>query len=173
MTRFNIIDMILPEHITDNHIEICMHIPARVVPFTSIRKLTCDILRDFFTVSDKTLHRIEAVIDEMVNNAAHHGSHEEDVITVMYTLELGKWIKIAVSDRGTGAGKKKADQLHDLIKERQALFEKDPLSHMGIRGRGLSQIITKWVDEYQIIDNGKGGITIEILKNLENEKREV
>jgi len=77
----------------------------------------------------------------------------------------GKRLEIFVEDTGTGIHQKTAKEMTALLEERRRA---DP-TQMGIRGRGLSQIVSSWTDLLEFTDNEKGGLTAHVMKNVENE----
>ena len=164
--------MVAPKHITDQHIEVILHIPAKLIPFSGIRLLSGEILRDFLDVNTKWVMRFETIIDELVNNAVGHGSAPSDIVTLKFFIDRDiHKASITVSDHGSGEDSCKAADIKKIIQEKKEVFAKDPMAAVGVRGRGLAQIITKWTDTLIIFDNERGGITMEVSKIFGEEER--
>jgi len=152
-----------------NPITLQIEVPVNYMPFSGLRSITKEFVSNIAMVNDKWISRFEVIVDELSNNACEHGSANNDTINVSFSVEPQKSIEIKVSDNGTGKSDDKAEDIKKMVKETQKLFKKDPLAHEGIRGRGLSQTVSAWVDEMVVNDNSDGGITIIVRKEFKKE----
>ena len=73
-------------------------------------------------------------------------------------------LEITVEDSGTGKNKISAAELQRIVQD-----QRNPnYVNKGIRGRGLSKIVSEWTDELDFSDNPSGGIKVRIKKYLKD-----
>jgi len=73
-----------------------------------------------------------------------------------------------VEDSGTGHESINADELKKKVEEAKNL-NAHPLKNIGLRGRGLAQIVSNWTDELYFEDAEDGGIRVRAIKYISNE----
>jgi anti-sigma regulatory factor (Ser/Thr protein kinase) len=91
--------------------------------------------------SEQWAFRFQSVVDELTNNAIEFGSAPGTDIKVTFVSIKDKSIEVFVEDTGTGPIKKNATEMMHWIEERKNV---DPTQMLGIRGRGLTQIVANW-----------------------------
>jgi len=145
-------------------VEITMTLPTNAYFLSGIRDFTFNLTKNLTQFSEQWAHRFQSVVDELCNNANEHGSANGEFITVKFIAKTNEWLEVHVSDSGTGPDKFKANELKDLVSTRQQ--EMTSGKFLGIRGRGLPQIVANWTDELVFEDNENGGVTVKIKKYL-------
>jgi anti-sigma regulatory factor (Ser/Thr protein kinase) len=122
-------------------------------------------MTDVIELNNRWQHRLNTVLDEMVNNAIEHGSHKGASVDVIIEA-CPKGICITVSDYG-GEHTRSAKDIQASIEKKKQLFKENPLQ-TDIRGRGHAMIITRWMDEMKMFNNKDGGITVTVTKSYED-----
>jgi len=148
----------------NNKVVLNLELPAKKYPYPDLRIITQDLIKTFMSVSERWVQRIELIVDELINNAAEHGSAPEDYINIVFRITDDNLIKICVEDKGTGE-KSDIDHIKNHIEKHRSLGTMDNLTNITVRGRGLAHIVTKWSDSWTIEKNKKGGITFESTIN--------
>lgn len=148
----------------DEPIKISIIIPTNAYFMSGLRDFTMNIVRNMTGFSEQWAFRFQSVVDELVNNAIEFGSAKGMDVTITFVSIKGKSIEIYVTDTGTGPSKKTAQELTALVEERKNV---DPAKITSLRGRGLAQIVANWTDVLEFKDNPEGGLTIHVVKYLE------
>lgn len=147
-----------------NEIKIGISLPTNGYFLSGIRDFTMTLARNMTGFSDKWAHRFQVVVDELASNAIEHGCSEGDEIKITFLAKKGESLAITVEDPGHGPDKVTADQLKELFNQKIDSFSKQQF--LGIRGRGLAQIIHPWSDEMVFEDSETGGIRVKVIKYL-------
>ncbi|MBD3327895.1 hypothetical protein GF340_01175 [Candidatus Peregrinibacteria bacterium] len=143
---------------------ISITLPTNAYFVSGIRDFTLGLIRNMTSFSEQWAFRFQSVVDELCNNAIEYGSRPGEDIIITFVNRSNESIEISVQDTGTGKSKMSAADLTQLVKERR-----DPnYVHTGIRGRGLSKIVSEWTDELEFKDNENGGILVKIKKYLKD-----
>lgn len=122
-------------------------------------------MTDVIELNSRWQNRLNTILDELVNNAIEHGSHNgSQVDIVIEATAIG--VCITVSDYG-GEDTKLAVDILAWIEKKKQLFKENPLQ-TNIRGRGHAMIIARWMDDIKIFDNTHGGITVSVTKSYED-----
>ena len=148
----------------DDNVKISVIIPTNAYFMSGLRDFTMTIVRNMTGFSEQWAFRFQSVVDELVNNAIEFGSASGKDVKITFMSKKGHSIEIFVEDTGTGANKKTAKEMTSLVEERQRL---DPAEMTSIRGRGLAQIVANWTDTLEFKDNEIGGLTIHVVKFIE------
>lgn len=150
---------------SDKDIEIKIEIPTKAYFMSGIRDFTLQMIKNMTDFSENWAYRFQSVVDELCNNAIEHGSNEDSYIKITFIAVPDKHIKIIVEDFG-----KKDNQISAKEIEAKILKSKNtPIKDLGLRGRGLAYIVSKWTDKLEIRDTENGGHIIEITKNLNDQ----
>ena len=107
--------------------------------------------------SNKQVNMFRLVIDELFMNAIRYGSDETSNVFVEIFIEENKLI-CAVEDEGKGEKKITAEDLKTIIQR-----ETENTSLEKIHGRGLAQITSVLVKEFEVLDKENGGLRIEFI----------
>lgn len=145
-------------------VKIAVILPTNAYFMSGVRDFTKTVVMNMTGFSEQWAFRFQSVVDELTNNAIEFGSAPGQEIKVSFVSQKGKSIEVFVEDSGTGAQKKTAAEMARLVEERK---HADPTKLLGIRGRGLSQIVANWTDALEFLDNEKGGLTVHVVKNLQ------
>ncbi len=145
-------------------IKISIIIPTNAYFISGLRDFTMNVVRNMTGFSEQWAFRFQSVVDELVNNAIEFGSAAGKDVKITFVSQKGKSIEIFAEDTGTGSSKKSAQEMTALIEERKNM---DPTQMTSIRGRGLAQIVSNWTDVLEFIDNEQGGLTVHVVKYLE------
>ena len=143
--------------------KITIIIPTDAYFLSGIRDFTLSLTRNMTGFSDQEAYRFQSVVDELCNNAIEHGSAKGQEIKIVFSSVGGEYINIEVEDTGTGLVKKTAAEMTQLVAERR---NPGYLQHLGIRGRGLAQIVASWTDELEFKDRTEGGLIVRAKKYL-------
>ena len=141
-------------------IKICL--PTHAYFLSGIRDFTLNLIKNVTDFSEQWAFRFQSVVDELCNNAIEHGSEPGDLITITFTSIPHDRIEIEVEDEGKAKNHLKAEKKKKIIDERRA----PNYIHKGIRGRGLSKIVSEWTDQLTFENTEKGGIKAKIIKHL-------
>jgi anti-sigma regulatory factor (Ser/Thr protein kinase) len=144
-------------------VRISILLPTNAYFMSGIRDFTMSFIKNATKFSQQWAYRFQSIVDELCNNAIEHGSESgQDIkITIVYAPEES--LTITVEDTGTGKTKTKAADIEKIITERRKpgyVFE-------GIRGRGLSTIVSSWSDSAKFEDLPSGGIKATVTKKLD------
>jgi len=148
----------------DGSVKISIILPTNAYFMSGVRDFTKTIVMNMTGFSEQWAYRFQSVVDELTNNAIEFGSAPGQYITVTFLSQRGKSIEVFVEDTGTGVSHKTAAEMTAMISERR---QADPAKMMGIRGRGLAQIVSHWTDRLEFKDNPMGGLIVHVVKNLE------
>lgn len=149
----------------NNAVKISVTIPTNAYFMSGIRDFTMNVVKNMTGFSDQWAFRFQSVVDELSNNAIEFGSRPGEEIKITFISKRNKSIEIFVEDTGTGPIKTTANKITGLLESRKNL---DPTKITSIRGRGLSQIVANWTDVLEFKDNESGGITVHVIKYIEN-----
>ena len=142
--------------------EITITLPTNAYFVSGIRDFTLNLIRNMTQFTEQWAFRFQSVVDELCNNAIEHGSAPGDLIKITFINKPNESIEIIVQDSGKGVVQTDAASLTQIVKERT-----DPhYVHTGIRGRGLSKIVSEWTDELAFKDIEGGGIEARVKKFL-------
>lgn len=151
---------------SDKEIEIKIEIPTKAYFMSGIRDFTLSMIKNMTDFSENWAYRFQSVVDELCNNAIEHGSEKDSSIKITFIAVPDKHIKIIVEDFGKKDNPITAKEIQEKILNTQ----KKDIKDLGIRGRGLAFIVTKWTDKLEILDTENGGHIIQITKNLNDDK---
>lgn len=139
-----------------------IEMPSEFSFVRGVRICIADIAHNF-GFSDKETYQIEAIVDEVCNNAIEHGNKKakhlknKDVIKVICNFEMGK-LELMVIDKG-GEG----FSLEEVLRRNRRLVEDGIIkSNLDKRGRGLI-IVERFADDLSI-SNNKDGTTVKAVK---------
>jgi len=116
-------------------------------------------------LTKKSYNKVILAFDEIFSNAIKYGSKKNSVVKINIGLETRneiEYIFIEVIDYG-GIRQTSADEILTMV---QNDLNSDILR---IRGRGISIMISKLCDFFELTDNEYGGITGKILKKMDAE----
>ncbi|MBT6293876.1 ATP-binding protein [bacterium] len=150
---------------SDKDIEIKIEIPTKAYFMSGIRDFTLQMIKDMTDFSENWAYRFQSVVDELCNNAIEHGSDPDSFIKIKFIAVPDKHIKIQVEDFGKKENPITAQEILEKINKTQQTDIKD----LGLRGRGLAFIVSKWTDKLEIKDTQNGGHIVEITKNLNDQ----
>lgn len=150
-------------------LKITIIIPTNAYFMSGIRDFTMTVTQNMTGFSEQWAYRFQSVVDELTNNAIEFGSAPGDNIKITFVSIKGKYIEVFVEDSGTGVQKKTASQMMEYLQEHKNL---NPASITSIRGRGLSQIVSKWADEVEFMDNEHGGLTVHVVKRFKQDEQQ-
>ena len=145
-------------------LKITVILPTNAYFLSGVRDFTMNIVRNLTGFSEQWAYRFQSVVDELCNNAIEYGSAVGKEIKITFLSVPGKRIEVFVEDTGTSAVKKTAQEMMALVSQRRNI---DPTKITGLRGRGLAQIVANWTDTLEYLDNEQGGLTVHVVKNLE------
>lgn len=145
--------------------EITIILPTDTYFMSGIRDFTLTMVRNMTGMSDQWAYRFQSVVDELCNNAIEHGSEPGSKITCHFISLQGERIEIVVEDSGSGPETIKAEDLKKKVEDAKNL-NAHPLKNIGLRGRGLAQIVSNWTDELYFEDMDTGGIRVRAIKYI-------
>lgn len=148
-------------------IRIVITLPTHSYFTSGLRELSRVLAQNMSGFSEQWAYRFQSVVDELVNNAIEFGSRPGESIEITFLSLMNHSIEVFVKDTGTGPGTKTIPEIEAFVEERK---NTDPTTITGIRGRGLAQIVSKWVDLLQFQANPAGGITAHVVKNFEKDE---
>ncbi|MBI5412470.1 ATP-binding protein [Candidatus Peregrinibacteria bacterium] len=151
--------------VDEQPLKITITLPTHAYFISSIRDFTKSMVQNMTGFTEQWAFRFQSVVDELCNNAIEFGSRPGENITVTFVSTKGKCLEIFVKDTGTGVARKTASEMQKTVEERKKM---DP-TKMGIRGRGLAQIVSNWTDMLEFKDNEGGGLTVHVTKNVDKE----
>jgi anti-sigma regulatory factor (Ser/Thr protein kinase) len=137
---------------------------------SGLRDFIMNFVKNMTGFSEKWAYRFQSVVDELASNAVEHGCKDGDEIRVSFIYTKDKSLELEIEDPGHGDKKVKALDLQKMYKEKLETFASNT-QFMGIRGRGLAQIVSPWSDEITFSDSSSGGIIIKVVKYLKEEDR--
>lgn len=149
-------------------LKITIIIPTNAYFMSGIRDFTMTVTQNMTGFSRQWAYRFQSVVDELTNNAIEFGSAPGDNIKITFVSIKGKYIEVFVEDSGTGVQKKTAAEMMQYLQEHKDI---NPATITSIRGRGLSQIVSKWADKVEFIDNEHGGLTAHVVKQFKEEEQ--
>ena len=141
-------------------------LPTNAYFVSGIRDFTLNLIKNTTSFGAQWAFRFQSVVDELCNNAIEHGSRMGEEIHITFTNNPGESIEISVRDTGTAAKKANAKEIEAIVAERKSpnyVFK-------GIRGRGLSMIVSQWTDELTFQDLPGGGVEVKVKKYLKDPK---
>lgn len=147
---------------SDKAIEIKIEIPTKAYFMSGIRDFTLQMIKNMTDFSENWAYRFQSVVDELCNNAIEHGSEKDSFIKIKFIAVPDQYIKIEVEDFGKKDNPIRAEE---ILKKIEDTKQKD-IKDLGLRGRGLALIVSKWTDKLEIQDTANGGHIISITKNL-------
>ncbi|MBI2463448.1 ATP-binding protein [Candidatus Peregrinibacteria bacterium] len=159
MDMRNETSLALPGH-PEQPIRITMTLPTNAYFLSGIRDFTFSLAKNVTGFSEQWAYRCQAVIDELCNNAIEHGSKPGDSVTICIESIVGKYIEFSVEDNGSGHPVN-AEEMNKLIHERKI---PSYIQHIGVRGRGLPQIVIGWTDELEFSDLKPHGLKVRARK---------
>lgn len=143
---------------------ITITLPTDAYFLSGIRDFSLFLAKNLGGFNDQWAYRAQAVIDELCNNAIEHGSKPGATITITIEAVKGEYIEFIVEDHGDG-NKVTANDMNKLMTERK---HDTYLQHIGVRGRGLVQIVLGWTDELEFFDVQPSGLRVRARKYLKN-----
>lgn len=145
-------------------VKITVILPTNAYFMAGIRDFTMTITRNLTGFSEQWAYRFQSVVDELTNNAIEFGSAAGKNIIITFVSVKNQYIEVFVEDTGTGASKKTAADMMQYLEDHKNI---DPTTITSIRGRGLSQIISHWVDSVEFTNNKEGGLTAHVIKRFD------
>lgn len=152
----------------DKPLKITIIIPTNAYFMSGIRDFTMTVTQNMTGFSQQWAYRFQSVVDELTNNAIEFGSAPGDNIKITFVSIKGKYIEVFVEDSGTGVQKRTAAEMMQYLQEHKDI---NPTMITSIRGRGLSQIVSKWADQVEFIDNEQGGLTAHVIKQFKDDEQ--
>ena len=150
-------------------IRIAILLPTNAYFMSGIRDFTLSFIKNATHFSEQWAFRFQSIVDELCNNAIEYGSSPgQDIKLTLTYYPVEETMEIITEDTGTAPQKKTADEIKKLIEERR----KPGYIHTGIRGRGLSNIVTNWSDSVEIKDIPGAGIMIKVTKKVTEQERQ-
>jgi len=150
--------------VQETPVRITIILPTNAYFMAGIRDFAMTVTQNMTGFSQQWAFRFQSVVDELTNNAIEFGSAPGENVTITFISEKKKYIEVFVEDTGTGAKKMSAADMMQYLEAHKHL---DPTQITTIRGRGLSQIVSNWVDTVEFTDNDKGGLTVHVVKNFD------
>ncbi|MBU1018590.1 MAG: ATP-binding protein [Patescibacteria group bacterium] len=151
-------------------VKITITLPTDAYFLSGIRDFTLNMTKNMTGFSEQWSYRFQSVVDELCNNAIEHGSAPGEEIILTFISKADYSFEVVVEDTGTGINKYTAEQMQELLKEREAVVGD---RYMGLRGRGLPKIVAEWTDELIFEDRDGGGLKVHAKKYLRKEEDEV
>lgn len=145
-------------------IKITITLPTNAYFMSGVRDFTLSIIKNMTKFPDQWAYRMQAVVDELCNNAIEHGSSLKQEIKVIFQSYPDQSIEIIVEDSGTGKSKIHPADLQKLVAERS----KPGYPFTEIRGRGLAKIVAAWTDELEFTQVENGGVRTRVRKYLKS-----
>jgi len=149
-------------------LKITIILPTNAYFMSGIRDFTMTVTENMTGFSEQWGYRFQSVVDELINNAIEFGSATGKNITITFVSTKGKSIEVFVEDTGTGKTQKTAAEMMQYIENNRDI---DPATIKTIRGRGLSQIVSKWADAIDFKDNPGGGLTAHVIKHFKPDEQ--
>jgi anti-sigma regulatory factor (Ser/Thr protein kinase) len=150
--------------VENKEIKITITLPTNAYFMSGIRNFTLGLIRNMTEFSEQWAFRFQSIVDELCNNAIEHGSAQGAEIKITFINYPHDSLEITVEDSGTGKNKISAAELQRIVQD-----QRNPnYVNKGIRGRGLSKIVSEWTDELDFSDNPTGGIKVRIKKYLKD-----
>ncbi len=137
---------------------------------SGIRDFVMNFVKNITSFSEKWAFRFQTIVDELASNAIEHGCKAGDEIKITLLAHTAKSVEIIVEDPGNGDKKVNAADLRKIYQEKIESFSK--AEYLGIRGRGLAQIIHSWSDEVAFEDSKDGGVKVKVIKYLKEEDKQ-
>lgn len=137
---------------------------------SGLRDFVMNFVKNMTSFPEKWAFRFQTIVDELASNAIEHGCQAGDEIKITLLAHDGQSVEIIVEDPGHGEKKINASELRKVYQDRIENFSK--AEFLGIRGRGLPQIVHSWSDEVAFEDTQSGGIRVKVIKYLKEEDRE-
>lgn len=125
-----------------------IHIPASASFSSSIRDIIGALIQNETQYSQKWKHRIQLMVDELVNNAIEHWSSWDNPVKILITFHNNDDVEIIVEDSWTGKSRIDAKKLLENAKINRDLMIKHPWSNKTIRWRWLALIVLNWSDDF-------------------------
>lgn len=147
-------------------ISVVVTIPTSSYFNSGLRELSRTLAEQMAGFSQQWAYRFQSVVDELVNNAIEFGSKPGENIEIKFITLLNQYAEVFVKDTGTGKRGKNAHEIREFIETQKKVHP----STIGMRGRGLSQIVSKWVDKMEFTDNPNSGITAHVVKYLQQDE---
>lgn len=152
----------------NNEVKISVILPTNGYFLSSVRDFTKTLAQNMTGFSEKWAYRFQSVVDELASNAIEHGCRPGDEIKITFLAKKDESLVILVEDPGHGDQKFTAQQLNDMYNQKIKTFATQQF--MGIRGRGLAQIVHPWSDEISFEDTETGGIRVKVVKYLKKQE---
>lgn len=144
-------------------VKITISVPTDAYFLSGIRDFTFSLAKNLTGFDDQWAYRCQAVVDELCNNAIEYGSKPGSEIKITFVSYHDNYVEFWVDDTASGEHSLTAGELTDLVKERsKPAF----IQHLGVRGRGLPQIVMGWMDELEFLDLKPRGVRVRVRKYL-------
>jgi len=140
-------------------------VPAIAQSSPVIRKIAENFLAKT-PFSEKTRNRLKLAFSEVFMNAVMHGSSGDSTVDIRFFIN-DDGIIIQVDDAGKEGFKITPEKLKEKVK-----FNEENANVTQVSGRGISQIIKNWTDDYSIENSEKGGIKFTFKKFFKNDLNE-
>ncbi|MBP7898796.1 ATP-binding protein [Candidatus Gracilibacteria bacterium] len=142
-------------------------LPTNAYFMSGIRDFTMSFIKNATQFNEQWAYRFQSIVDELCNNAIEYGSTPGQDIKLTLTYKPGDCLEIIVEDTGTAKVKRTAAEVQKIVDEKR----KPGYIHTGIRGRGLSNIVSNWSDEVTFKDIPNGGVMVIAKKRLIQEQQ--
>lgn len=146
-----------------------IHIPASTSFSSSVRDIIWALIQNETQYSARWKHRLQLMVDELVNNAIEHWSSWNNPVKILITFFHNDDVEIIVEDTWTGKNKVKAEDLLDKAKYNRDLMIKDPWSNKTIRWRWLALIVLNWSDDFSYKNNSNWWLTARLFKKFSSD----
>ena len=139
--------------------EIRIEMPTSVYHAANLRDLVFAVAHNVGQFSEHWAYRLQAVVDELCNNAIEHGSAKDGLLRVILQVVPKVKLAIIVEDAGQGPTQATAAELNKHVADLSEGEETAPAKiSTSLRGRGLTKIVKAWTDEIRFEDRAEGGI---------------
>lgn len=156
------------EGLSNKPVKITITLPSDAYFLSGIRDFTLSLGKNLGGFDDQWAFRCQAVVDELCNNAIEYGSMPGQEIKITFITFKDNYLEFWVDDTGTGEHSLSASELTDLVRERaKPAF----IQNLGVRGRGLPQIVMGWMDELEFLDLKPQGVRVRVRKYLRSQKK--
>lgn len=150
-----------------------IHIPASSTFSLSVRDIIGALIKNETLFSQKWKHRMQLMVDELVNNAIEHWSSKNDHVKLLITFYNNHDVEIVVEDNWTGQIKVGAQELSERIRINRQKMLDNPASNKTIRWRWLAMIILNWSDNFSYKNNSNGWLIASLYKKFSPDCAEI
>ena len=131
---------------------------------SGVRDFTMTFVKNMTGFGEQWAYRFQTVVDELASNAMEYGCREGDQIVITLMAHTDKSIEIMIEDPGHGSKKVTAEEMEKIYRNKLDLYGRG--QYLGIRGRGLAQIVNAWSDKVTFENIDSGGIRVRVIKSF-------